>query len=389
MKKREKTDTKNGSKNIYLLGGASLLKDVGSEMISPILPFYITALGGGGVSVGLLSGLREGLASLFKLLGGWASDRKGKRMPFVFLGYFISIIFRFLLSVANSWQAIIGFVGLERLGKSRDAPRDAIIAVSTKKRGRGFGLHQAMDTMGGIIGTIIVFLLFWIYATDFKLIILIAAGISALSLVPLFFVKEPVSKKSKVNLFKGIKNLNKRLKYFIFVASVFTIANFGLYMFLLLRARDITGSIIYALAIYLLFNIVWASLSIPFGNLSDKIGRKSVLMVGYLLLVVVGLGFAYFSGVISLIILFILYGLVYAITQSNQRALVSDLSGNMKGTAIGFYQAVVGVVNILAGVAAGILWDINFSIMFVYIAAVALLSAILLAFVREGNAYNS
>src|SRR3989344_2161539 len=113
MKKREKTDTKNGSKNIYLLGGASLLNDVGSEMISPILPFYITALGGGGVSVGLLSGLREGLASLF----------------------------RCLLSVANSWQAIIGFVGLERLGKSRDAPREAFIAVSTKKRGRGFGLR--------------------------------------------------------------------------------------------------------------------------------------------------------------------------------------------------------------------------------------------------------
>src|SRR3989344_588374 len=262
MKKEDKIDKKNGSKNITLLGSSSLFNDIGSEMIASILPFYISSLGGGGVAIGLLSGLREGLSSLFKLLGGWLSDKIGKRMPFVFFGYLLSVIFRFLLIIANSWQAVISFVGLERIGKLRDAPRDAIIAVSTKKRGRGFGLHQAMDTAGGIIGTIIVILLFWNFTINFKLIILIAAGISSLSLVPLFFVKDPLAKKSKEGLFKGIKNLNKKLKYFIFVASIFTIANFGLYMFLLLRARDITGSIIYALAIYLLFNIVWASLSV-------------------------------------------------------------------------------------------------------------------------------
>jgi len=383
MKKEDKIDKKNGSKNITLLGSSSLFNDIGSEMIAPILPFYISSLGGGGVAIGLLSGLREGLSSLFKLLGGWLSDKIGKRMPFVFFGYLLSVIFRFLLIIANSWQAVISFVGLERIGKLRDAPRDAIIAVSTKKRGRGFGLHQAMDTAGGIIGTIIVILLFWNFTINFKLIILIAAGISSLSLVPLFFVKDPLAKKSKEGLFKGIKNLNKKLKYFIFVASIFTIANFGLYMFLLLRARDITGSIIYALALYLLFNIAWASLSIFFGNLSDKIGRKKVLMLGYLLLVAVGLGFAYFSSIILSVIMFILYGLVYAITQSNQRAFVSDLSGKMKGTALGFYQAVTGAVNILAGIVAGVLWDINFSIMFIYISAVALISAILLIFVKE------
>ena len=383
MKKEDKIDKKNGSKNITLLGSSSLFNDIGSEMIAPILPFYISSLGGGGVAIGLLSGLREGLSSLFKLLGGWLSDKIGKRMPFVFFGYLLSVIFRFLLIIANSWQAVISFVGLERIGKLRDAPRDAIIAVSTKKRGRGFGLHQAMDTAGGIIGTIIVILLFWNFTINFKLIILIAAGISSLSLVPLFFVKDRQTKKSKEGLFKGIKNLNKKLKYFIFVASIFTIANFGLYMFLLLRARDITGSIIYALAIYLLFNIVWASLSVFFGNLSDKIGRKRVLMMGYSLLVAVGLGFAYFSNIILIIIMFILYGSVYAITQSNQRAFVSDLSGKMKGTALGFYQAIIGIVNILAGIVAGILWNINFNIMFIYIAAVAFVSTILLIFVKE------
>src|SRR3989304_2575304 len=148
MKKGGKIDSKNGNKNIWLLSSSSLLNDIGSDMLTPILPFFVTAMGGGGVAVGALAGLREGLSSIFKLLGGWYSDKIGKRMPFVFLGYALSVIFRFLLSLATSWQLILGFVSLERLGKLRDAPRDAIISESTKKTGRGFGINQMMDTTG-------------------------------------------------------------------------------------------------------------------------------------------------------------------------------------------------------------------------------------------------
>ncbi len=184
--KSDKIDFKNGNKNIALLGGASLFNDIGSEMITPIIPFYITALGGGGIALGLVSGLREGLSSLFKLLGGFYSDRIGKRMPFVFFGYLFSIISRFLLSMVTSWQHVIALVSLERFGKLRDAPRDAIISQSIENRGKGFGVHQAMDTAGAIIGSIIVLFLFWKFQFDFKTIILIAAGISVLSLVPLF-----------------------------------------------------------------------------------------------------------------------------------------------------------------------------------------------------------
>jgi len=173
------------------------------------------------------------------------------------------------------------------------------------------------------------------------------------------------------------------LKYFIFVSAIFTIANFGLYMFLLLRARDLFGGIGYALGLFLLFNIVWAGLTIPFGNLSDKFGRKSILMLGYVLLAFVGIGFAYFSNFFLIALLFVSYGLVYAITQSNQRAFVADLSGEMKGTAMGFYQAVIGIVNIPAGIVAGFLWNVSYQTMFLYVAGVALVSVILLVFVRE------
>lgn len=383
MKSGDKIDKINGKKNIWFLGASSLLNDAGSDMITPILPFFITSLGGGGVSVGALSGLREGLSSLFKLLGGWYSDKIAKRMPIVFLGYLVSILCKFLLVLSSSWQYLLAFVSLERLGKARDAPRDAIITLSTKKRGKGFGIHQMLDTTGAIVGSLIVLFLFWKFNLGFKPIILIAGIISVLSLIPLFFVKEPKTKPSKTSLFRGINLLSKKLKYFIFVSSVFTLANFGLYMFLLLRVQQITGSMIIAIALGVFFNLIWALLAIPLGSYSDNIGRKRVLMAGYILFFVVAIGFIFSQALASVIILFILYGVVYAMTQGNQRAFVADLSGKMKGTAIGFFQFVTGLVNIGGGIVAGLFWNLSPQSMFIYISIVAFISTILLAFVRE------
>ncbi len=384
MKKGEiKINEKKGNKNIKLLGASSLFNDIGSEMITPILPFYVLALGGTGIAIGALSGLREGLSSLFKLFGGWISDRLGKRKGFVFAGYLISVISRFFLILAKTWQAVLGLISIERFGKLRDAPRDAIIAQSTKKRGRGFGIHQAFDAVGGIIGILLVIFLFWKIGMNFKLIILIAALLSSISLIPLFFVKEPKIKPAKEGLFKGIKNLDKKLKYFIFVASVFTLANFGLYMFMILLAKNFTVSILTSLMLYALFNLIFALFVIPFGKLSDRIGRKKVLFVGYSLFFLLALSFIFFSSLIYLVIAFVVYGLVYAMTMSNQRALVSDFSGKMKGTALGAFYFAIGLVNILAGIIAGLLWDINYQTMFIYLSIIAFISIVLLMFVKE------
>lgn len=371
-------------KDISLLGASSLFNDAGSELITPILPFYINSLGGTGVAVGLISGLREGLASLFNFFGGYFSDRVGKRKIFVFFGYLISIIFRFLTSIANSWQWIVGLVSFERIGKMRDAPRDAMISSSVKKeRGKAFGLHQAMDTIGGVIGTALAIFLYWKLNLNIKTIIMIAAGLSLFSLIPLFFVKEKKSKAKKINFSSGIHKIDKKLKYFIFVSSVFTLANFGLYMFLLLRAKEISGNVLFPLIIYAVFSLAYAISSEPLGKLSDKLGRKKVLMGGYVLFLILTIGFIFSKNLFSFSVLFILYGLVYALTQPNQKAMVSDLAGEMKATAFGFFSFAIGIVTILGGLIAGFLWEISYATMFSYLAVISTISIILLTFVKE------
>lgn len=374
--------------NIFLLGIVSFLNDLSSEMIMPILPMFITALGGTGLVVGLIGGLRDSISSILKVLCGFLSDKTGKRKIFVFSGYLTSSVFKLFLAFSKIWQHILVFAGLERVGKGlRTAPRDAILADSMpKERGKGFGIHRALDTSGAIAGSIVVFLLFWFLRFDFKSIIFFAAIIAFFSLIPLHFVKEGKREPQHITLKIGLKKLPKSLKLFILISDIFALANFS-YMFFILRAREFfTGklSIGAPILLYILFNIFYAVFAIPFGTLSDKIGRKKVIVFGYLLFSLTSLGFAFFNSLISFIVLFALYGIVYAIIDGNQRAYVSDLSSEeLRATALGTFHTTIGLITLPASLIAGFLWQINPNITFIYGTVVSIVSVVLFITFRK------
>ena len=386
-----KKNLKSVSQNVVLLGIVSFLNDLSSEIIIPVLPMFITALGGGGMAVGLTGGLRDSVSSLLKVFSGYWSDRTGKRKVFIISGYLTSAVFKFFLVFATIWQHISLFTGLERVGKGlRTAPRDAIIADSMPdQRGKGFGIHRALDTAGAIVGSVIAFLLVWFLEFDIKTIILAASVIALFSLIPLWFVKEPPGKPKKVSLKVGLKSLPSSLKVFLLVAGIFAFANFS-YMFFILRAQQLfegKWAMGAPILLYVLYNVFYAGLSIPFGKLSDKAGRKKVLAAGYLLFVITSLGFAFFNSLTAYILLFALYGTVFAIIDGNQRAIVSDLAPEgLKATALGAFHTVTGLVTLPSSLLAGLLWQINPALTFGFGAAVSLVSVVL--FILFGNKFR-
>ncbi len=379
-------------KTIWLLSVVSLINDMASKIIVPILPFFILAIGGTGFAVGLVSGVGESVASLFKVVAGYWSDKRNKRKPFVVWGYLGAQVAKLLLAFATVWPHVLILRAAERLGKGiRSAPRDAILAGVTEKKSRGtwFGLQRAFDSGGAILGSLLVFALYYLLQYDYQTIFIIAGVIGLLSVIPLFFVKDtpgkiPDTKKRFVLEFAG---LPRQLKLFYAVATIFALGNFS-YMFFVLKSQTFfTGlmSVGAPILLYALYNLSYTFLAIPAGKLSDRVGRKPVLMIGYALFGVTAIGFMLAGAIWQLIALFVLFGINYAFVEATERAYVSDLApADARGTALGSFHTLVSLAALPAGLVAGALWDAHQSYTFAYGAAMAAI-AILLFMMSQWN----
>ncbi len=382
--------------NVLLLGIISFLTDVSSEMILAILPLFIASLGGAGIAVGLIGGIGDSVASLLKVFSGYWSDRWGKRKPFAFFGYSISSVAKLFFPFVAGWTQLLILRPIERVGKGvRDAPRDALIAASSKVevRGKAFGFHRAMDSSGAFLGALLAFILFWFLKFEFKPILFIAALVSFSALFPFAWVKEKAfaNRNKRENSFRtNLKNLPASYKKYLLVAVAFALGNFT-YMFFILRARDVFEplfssrlAIAIPILLYCWFNIVYALFSLPGGLLSDKIGRRRTLRIGYSAHVLSCLGFALLGTLASLIILFAIYGFSFALVEGNQRAFASVfVEENLRGTALGAFHTAIGISTLIASVLAGILWNVSPRVTFFYGAAMGLVAAISIGYVEK------
>jgi MFS family permease len=391
MNKHKKIKIFEGiTRNIFLLGLVSLFTDLSSQMVFPLIPLFLTTvLGAGAYAVGIVEGTAETTASLLKAVSGYWSDKIKKRKPFVLFGYSLSSLTKPLFAFANIWSFALFVRVIERIGKGlRTAPRDAIVAESCDEgfRGKAYGFHRAMDGIGSILGAVLAFLLLPILGYRNIFLFAIIPGIIAVFVI--LFVKEknaPAKEEPEEKPVKlSFKELPKNLRLFIIVSSIFALGHFG-YAFLLLRAKDIGLADNMAILLYVLFYVVYTICVIPAGILSDKIGRKSVLVAGYLVFAITSFGLIYTSNIYNIILYFVIYGIFYAMIDGVQRAFVVDLAPkHLKATALGTFHTAIGLVALPGGFIAGLLWDkISPEATFLYGFILAIISMVLFIFVKE------
>jgi len=372
------------SKNVFVLGLVSFFNDVASEMIYPLVPIFLTSVLGAPVAiVGLIEGMAESTASVLKVVSGWLSDKWRKRKIFVVAGYSFSAISKILLSLAHSWPFVLLARFVDRFGKgTRTSARDALIAESSENsvRGRAFGFHRGLDTLGAVVGPLIALLAIHFLDNNFRLIFFLAfipAFIGILLL--LFFVKEKKKEANSLDTFHfNWRELNPSFKIFLLISFIFALGNSS-DAFLILRAQNLGLSLTLVVLAYVLFNFTYALFSTPAGIIADKIGPKKVLLAGFLLFSGVYLFFGLTSSSLFLWFLFPVYGIYMALTEGVGKAYISNLVPQAKtGTAFGIYQTIIGLCTFFASFIAGILWTyIGVRLPFIFGSIMALISAFL------------
>lgn len=362
-------------KNVFAISLVSLLNDASSEIIYPLLSFFLTiTLGAPPAAIGIIEGTAESVSSLLKLFAGYFSDRRGRRKGLVVFGYVLAGLARPLLGFAASWFQVLAIRVTDRVGKGiRSAPRDAMIAdaASTEERGLAFGFHRAMDHGGAVLGPLLgLFILLWIatdinhpQAGDYKRLFLLAS-IPALAsvLVAVFFVREtPKDRRVAVEVLQppkfSLRGFDRNFKRFLIIVALFTLSNFS-DMFLLIRAQNAGSGIISILLMWAALHGVKVLSSLVGGDLSDRLGRKRLIASGWLLRVGVYAGFAFVDSVGMTWMLFLIYGIYFGLAEGAEKALVADLvRPEQRGTAYGLYNLAFGITVLPASLLMGALWN--------------------------------
>ena len=385
------------NRNVVVLSETSFFTDISSEMLYPVIPIFLTSVLGAPVSVlGLIEGVAEATASIMKAFSGWLSDIFHKRSGFVISGYLLSSLGKLLLFFTYAWPMMLIARFVDRFGKGvRTSPRDALLADSSpaEYRGKAFGFHRAMDTLGACIGPLLALFFLIILKDNMRPIFLIAFIPAILAVLILtLFLKEKKSPPARWDPAAAVRSgfpgrdwklniFSPKFKKFIFVSCIFAVGNSS-DAFLIIRSKDIGLSLSLVILAYVVYNISYSALSFPFGILSDKIDRKWVIVGGFTVFAFVYFGFGLYISRFTVWILFAVYGFYMAMTDGVSKAYISDMVGQgSRATAIGLYYCVIGILSFSASLIAGLLWTcVSKSAPFIYGAAMASLSAVLCAF---------
>ncbi len=370
------------SRNTVLLAFTSLFADISTEMLYPIVPIFLTQmLHASGSVVGLVEGIAQATQNIVQGFSGWLSDKLQKRKSLALAGYFVSAVAKPLTGLAKAWPDVLGARFLDRLGAGlRSAPRDALIAssVAEENRGRAFGLEGIGDNLGAFLGPLLTVLLFVSFHLDIRWIFYLAIVPGLLAFFMIFLVEErpvPVAAKSKIDV--SLRQFPKPYWKYLLVTALFGIGNSS-NSFLILQTKDIGASFEATILIYAGFNLVAALISYPAGSLSDRWGRRNVLLLSFIIFFIAYLGFARARSVVLVATLFVFYGLFQGIFRSVGKAFASDfVPEQLRASGVGWYSATVGLLGLVASIVAGLLWDrIGHTAVFYYGAAFAVVGSI-------------
>jgi MFS family permease len=367
----------------FYLAFASLFADISTEMLYPVLPVFLTqTLNAGGSVVGLVEGIAQATQNIAQGFSGWFSDRLRKRKAVALVGSFLSAIAKPLIGASTAWQGVLGARFLDRFGAgTRSAPRDALIAASVddKDRGKAFGLEGLGDNAGAFLGPLIAVFLLMVVHVDMRLIFYLAVipGLLAVCMIALVRERPAAQAKSPVKL--SARGFSTAYWKYLAATALFGIGNSS-NSFLILQTQDIGASLTATILIYAAFNLVAALISYPAGHLSDRWGRKAILLASLMIFLVAYLGFAVTRDSVVIAVLFASYGLYQGIFRAVGKALATDyVPEDRRASAVGWYNTTVGLSGLVASAVAGLLWDhVGHAAVFLYGAALAIIGGIAL-----------